>query len=108
MAKRAGPITGAFVLAGLILLVASINAAENEKGAELAATCAACHGTKGSNQGIPPLAGQTAEEIIAAMAAYRSNERPNHIMHVIALSISDEELASVAHYLAQRSNNSNP
>lgn len=108
MAKRAELFAGTFVIAGLILLIAYSNAAENEEGTELAATCAACHGAKGSNQGIPPLAGQTAEEIIGAMAAYRSNERPNHIMHVIALSISDEELASVAHYLAQRSNNSNP
>ena len=34
------------------------------------------------------------------MLAYRTAERPNHIMHAIALSLSDEEIASVARYLA--------
>ena len=34
------------------------------------------------------------------MLAYRTVERPNHIMHAIALSLSDEEIASVARYIA--------
>ena len=34
------------------------------------------------------------------MLAYRTTERPNHIMHAIALSLSDAEIASVARYLA--------
>jgi sulfide dehydrogenase cytochrome subunit len=108
MAKRAELFAGTFVIAGLILLIAYSNAAENEEGTELAATCAACHGAKGSNQGIPPLAGLAAEKIISAMTAYKANERPNHIMHAVALSLSDEELARVARYLAQHSKESNP
>jgi sulfide dehydrogenase cytochrome subunit len=35
-----------------------------------------------------------------AMLAYRSSERPSHIMRAVALSLSDEEIATVARYLA--------
>ena len=34
------------------------------------------------------------------MLAYRASESPSHVMHAVALSLSDEELASVARYLA--------
>ena len=34
------------------------------------------------------------------MLAFRASETPSHIMHAVALSLTDEELASVAHYLA--------
>ena len=40
------------------------------------------------------------EMLARAMLAYRSRERPSHIMRAIALSLSDEEIATVARYLA--------
>ncbi len=45
-------------------------------------------------------AGLSMRKIIAVSIAYRSHERPSHIMRAIALSLSDEEIATVARYLA--------
>ena len=79
------------------MLSSQAGAADTSQGAQLAAVCASCHGGAG---GIPAIVGQEAEKISAAMLAYRTVERPNHIMHAIALSLSDEEIASVARYIA--------
>lgn len=83
-----------------MLAVAPCGAADDGRGAQLAAMCAACHGPAGRAEGIPVIAGQEAERIKSAMLAYRARERPSHIMHAIAAALSDEELASVAAYLA--------
>lgn len=73
------------------------SAADSSQGAQLAAVCASCHGGSG---GIPVIIGQDAAKIKAALLAYRTAERPNHIMHAISLSLNDEEIASVAKYIA--------
>lgn len=88
-------------LAGLVLLGGQAGAeADTSQGAQLAAACASCHGLSGSDKGIPAIMGLDEQKIIAAMLDYRASDRPNHIMHAIALSLSDEEIASVARYLA--------
>jgi cytochrome subunit of sulfide dehydrogenase len=92
----------------LMLLIASARAGEQQQGAELAATCASCHGPAGSAQGIPSLAGLDEYRILSAMAGYRMRESPNHIMHAVALSLSDEELKRVARYLAQQTKEAKP
>jgi sulfide dehydrogenase cytochrome subunit len=96
-------------LTGLVLLSSQAGAgADMSQGAQLAATCAACHGPNGNDQGIPAIMGLDEQRIIAAMLAYRQSERPNHVMHAVAISLSDEELASVARYLAAHENDGNP
>jgi cytochrome subunit of sulfide dehydrogenase len=48
----------------------------------LAATCANCHGTNGQARGdMKPLAGVSADKIIAAIADYKSGAQPATIMH---------------------------
>jgi cytochrome c553 len=89
-------------LAGALLGGSAACAAENGQGAQLAAMCAACHGPAGRSDGIPAIAGRDAEGIKSAMLAYRSSERPSHIMHVIATTLSDDEIAAVAAYLAAK------
>ncbi len=67
----------------------------------LAATCANCHGTNGQARGdMKPLAGLSAEKIIAAVADYRSGAQPATIMHQIAKGYSDEQIRLVAGYFA--------
>ena len=100
--------TALSLLAGLALLGGHARAADTSEGAQLAATCASCHATDGSAKGIPAIVGQDEARIIAALTTYRANERPNHIMHAIALSLSDAELASVARYLALQGRNGSP
>ena len=67
----------------------------------LAATCANCHGTNGQARGdMKPLAGLSAEKIIAAVADYKSGAQPATIMHQIAKGYTDEQLRLIAGYFA--------
>ena len=67
----------------------------------LAATCANCHGTNGQARGdMKPLAGVSAEKIIAMVADYKSGAQPATIMHQIAKGYTDEQIKLVAAYFA--------
>lgn len=94
-------ITAASIAAGsFILLAYPSQAADRDGGAQLAAMCASCHRLDGGDGGTPTILGMSPEMLARAMLAYRSRERPSHIMRAIALSLSDEEVATVARYLA--------
>ncbi len=74
-------------------------------GRNLAATCAACHGTDGRAQGaVVALAGYPADKLIATMAEYKAGQRPATIMHQIAKGYSDAQITQVASYFAQQKN----
>lgn len=67
----------------------------------LAATCANCHGTNGNARGdMKPLAGLSADKIIALVADYKSGAQPATIMHQIAKGYTDEQIKLVAGYFA--------
>lgn len=67
----------------------------------LAATCANCHGTNGQARGdMKPLAGLSAEKILAAVADYKSGAQPATIMHQIAKGYTDEQMRLIAAYFA--------
>lgn len=67
----------------------------------LAATCANCHGTNGQARGdMKPLAGLSADKIVAALADYKSGAQPATIMHQIAKGYTDEQIRLVAAYFA--------
>src|SRR6266576_3098843 len=83
-----------------IILADRSQAADRDGGAQLAAMCASCHRPDGGDRGIPTILGMGPEMLTRAMLAYRSSERPSHIMRAVALSLSDEEIATVARYLA--------
>jgi cytochrome subunit of sulfide dehydrogenase len=88
------------IAASPILLAASARAAANDQGGQLAAVCASCHRLDGGEKGIPSIIGLAEDRLTRAMLAYRSGERSSHIMRAIALSLSDEEIATVARFLA--------
>jgi cytochrome c553 len=75
-------------------------AAENNRGAQLAAMCAACHRLDGRNQGIPSIIGLDQKTLTDMMEAFRSGKRSSQIMSVVARSLSTEEIAALADYLA--------
>ena len=67
----------------------------------LAATCANCHGTNGQARGdMKPLAGLSADKILAAVADYKSGAQPATIMHQIAKGYTDEQMRLIAGYFA--------
>jgi cytochrome c553 len=96
-------LVAASMAAGLIALPASRTAmADSDQGARLAATCTSCHRLDGQDDGIPSVVGQDAEGLTRKMQAFKSGERPSMIMHAVALTLSDEEVAILARYLAEQ------
>ena len=71
----------------------------------MAANCAACHGTQGRpvpGASVPGLAGRGKEEIVSAMAQFKSGQRPATVMHQIAKGYGDEEVAAIADYFSRQ------
>jgi cytochrome c553 len=89
------------IAAGLFVLVADRSMAANDnQGAQLAAMCASCHRLDGRDKGVPSIVGLDKERLAGAMVAFKSGERSSQIMHAVALSLSDGEIAVLAEYLA--------
>jgi sulfide dehydrogenase cytochrome subunit len=108
-AFRMPAIVALSIAASLFVLVTDgSSAADNGRGAQLAATCASCHRLDGSDRGIPSITGLGEDRLMRAMLAYRSSEHPSRIMHAVALSLSDQEIASVARFLAAQDKKGTP
>jgi cytochrome subunit of sulfide dehydrogenase len=75
-------------------------AADNDHGAQLAATCAACHRLDGHDEGIPSIVGLSEEQFVIAMEGFKSGERSGPVMRTVARSLSNEEIAILARYFA--------
>jgi cytochrome subunit of sulfide dehydrogenase len=88
--------------AGLLVAAAPLVQAQNaDLGRNLAATCANCHGTDGYARGdSKPLAGVSAEKIVAAFADFKSGAMPATIMHQIAKGYTDGQIKAIAAYYA--------
>jgi cytochrome c553 len=76
-----------------------------EAGIEKANTCMGCHGIPGYSNAyptykVPKIGGQPPAYIAAALKAYRSGERPHGTMHAQAASMSDQDIADIAAYIA--------
>ncbi|WP_281648674.1 c-type cytochrome [Parendozoicomonas sp. Alg238-R29] len=66
--------------------------------------CASCHGTKGQGNTTmkgPRLAGQTQEQLIEKINAYRSGEKKNPTMAMMTYSLTDQEIETLATYFSQ-------
>lgn len=76
-----------------------------QRGQELSASCAACHGATGDadNPDFPRLAGQYSDYIAYVMRAYRSGERQNPIMNGIAADLSNRDINDLAAFFAAQS-----
>jgi sulfide dehydrogenase cytochrome subunit len=90
-----------FIATGMLVLAANRGmAVDDSRGAQLAAICASCHRLDGHDKGIPSIVGLDQKEFVDVMAAFKSGQRSSQIMHAIALSLSDGEIAALAAYLA--------
>jgi cytochrome c553 len=85
-----------------VLFVHQSAGAENNQGAQLAAMCASCHRLDGRDQGIPSIVGLDEKQLADMMEAFRSGKRSSQIMNVVARSLSTEEIAALAAYLASQ------
>jgi cytochrome c553 len=95
----------ALALASALPAMPVVAAGDKEAGMEKANTCMGCHGIPGYNNAyptyrVPKVSGQPAEYLELALKAYRSGERPHNTMHAQAASMSDQDIADIAAYLA--------
>jgi len=87
----------------LAFCAASASAADAIKpGARIAASCTSCHGTNGHTQGnaLPPLAGQSKDDLLTKLKNFKSGASQNTIMTQIAKGYTDEQLETLAVYFA--------
>ena len=73
-----------------------------EYGQYLSSECTACHSNVHTQQGIPKIAGYTAEAIATLLHAYKNKELENVTMQTIAARLDDEAIAALAVYYASR------
>ena len=80
-------------------------AGDATRGARLAYTCMGCHGIPNYKNmyptyRVPKLKGQHPDYLVVALQGYRSGERSHGTMHAHAASMSDQDMADIAAYLA--------
>ena len=86
---------------GIALPAFQAQAAEDKHARNLAASCAACHGTNGhSTGGTAVLAGMDKSLFVGTMKAFKSGERPATVMHQHAKGYSDEEYELLAEFFS--------
>jgi cytochrome c553 len=76
-----------------------------KRGHALSYTCLGCHGVANYKNvyptySVPKLHGQRPEYLVAALKAYKSGERSHGTMHAQASSMSEQDMADIAAYLA--------
>jgi sulfide dehydrogenase cytochrome subunit len=93
--RRGATLIGLVAAAGLAM------AQDASLARNLAATCANCHGTNGQARGdMKPLAGVSAEKIVAMLADFKGGAQPATIMHQISKGYTDEQIKLMAAYFA--------
>ncbi|MCL6609285.1 MAG: c-type cytochrome [Geminicoccaceae bacterium] len=99
--------TQRIVLVGTVLATAAFGLAAPAPAAPTAETiarnCVVCHGPKEAGQlEIPKLADYPARKMIEMMTGFRDGQKEATIMNRIAKAFSDEQIAALAAYFANR------
>jgi cytochrome c553 len=106
MMTRPIALFGLLVASALAATAVSAQTVGNaQRGEALAYTCFGCHGIPNYKNTyptytVPKLKGQHPEYIVVALKAYKSGERSHATMHAHAASMSEQDMADVAVYLA--------
>lgn len=86
---------------GLVFTAIQAQAEVDKHARNLAASCAACHGTSGhSAGGTPVLAGMDKALFIGSMKDFKSGARPATVMHQHAKGYTDDEFSLLADFFA--------
>ena len=94
-----------YFLAGLILAIGTTQAqaaGDVAAGKKKALLCQTCHGMDGLSKlpEAPNLAGQVEIYLVKALGDYKSGERKNDMMSVVAPELSDKDIADLAAFYA--------
>ena len=80
-----------------------------ERGRLAAQTCMGCHGAPGMRNAypgyrVPKLGGQHPDYIVAALQAYKKEQRSHPTMRAQAADLTDEDMANIAAYFSSLKN----
>ena len=94
-------------LAALALAVVACGASagDAERGKELSAVCATCHGISGAKSvtpDTPMLAGQSGSYLARTLKDYRSGARQNLIMTSFVKDLSNQDIEDLAAWYAEQ------
>lgn len=67
-----------------------------------AASCSGCHVRAGTLSVIVPLFGRPPDDIVVAMRAFRSGERPATVMDRLAKGFTEEETRAIATFVSSK------
>ncbi|MBL95429.1 MAG: hypothetical protein CFH06_00369 [Alphaproteobacteria bacterium MarineAlpha3_Bin5] len=70
-------------------------------GEYLSSECVTCHRQSGNSQGIPSITGWEPNDFVDVINMYKSKERANPVMQLVASRLTDEQIASLAVYFAK-------
>lgn len=97
-----------FLLLGLSAstVAAELPAGDPERGRIKAYTCRGCHGIPGYRNAyphyhVPLIAGQNEKYLAEALRSYREGRRQHPTMRAQGLTLSDEDIADIAAFLAR-------
>jgi cytochrome subunit of sulfide dehydrogenase len=87
--------------AATLLAAAAAVAQDEPSGQAMVQTCYVCHGPEGrSAEAVPALMRGQKEFVMRQMIEFKTDRRPATIMNRVAKSYSDEQIATIADYLA--------
>jgi cytochrome c553 len=105
MSEVVGSVTTKVVNVGYVVLVLGASevaayAGDVKAGAALAEKCEACHGLDGLSKiaEAPNIAGQSEQYLIEQLTAFKTGERHNEMMAIVAPTLSDKDIEDLASY----------
>jgi cytochrome c553 len=103
--SKARLYVAALITAATTVFSASVFAGDAEKGKVLADTCKGCHAVDSYTNvyptyHVPRVAGQSEDYLIAALQLYRDGNRQHSTMTAQAASLTDDQIADIAAYIA--------
>ena len=75
--------------------------ADVDYGEHLFGECVTCHNSTGLGQGIPKITGLKTRQFITKILAYKTKEKENAVMQMVAERLGEEEINSLALYLSK-------
>lgn len=92
------------ILATALVALPLAAPAQDNAARDLAATCAACHGTAGrsASSEVVALAGLPKAHIVSQMQAFKDGTRPGTVMHQLAKGYTDRQIEALAGYFASQ------
>lgn len=98
MKVRAQIIKTTLLLVLVLIAVSARAAGDAVAGRAMAKGCASCHGLDG--KGTIPLAGKKADYLAEQLRAFKSGQRRQEMMNMMAKNLSDQDIADLSAYFA--------